>query len=220
MHSPKLSGMMLPVEHINTMQMGEDRSLPPTPRSPSPTCSPPSSPKRQKVELSPAEAAAAVAADDDLESRAAALGICEATRSWDETFLPPTPSSPSPTFSPPSSPKRGQRSTAELLAAQKAANAQLLAARAAAAVRTACSSSNACSSSLSSNDDEDDAETIASAVAMTSVASGMEAMVGVMHGEPMSDVTVAGAPRVESISNSQCSRLYTSSRGRRRERED
>jgi len=127
--------------------------MPPTPRSPSPTCSPPSSPKRQKVELSPAEAAAALAVEDDLECRAAALGICEATRTWDETALPPTPSSPSPTFSPPSSPKRAAQRSAELLAAQ-AARSALLAARAAAAALAARSSSSA------ENEEEDDAAPI------------------------------------------------------------
>jgi len=40
-------------------------------------------------------------------------------RVWRETNLPPTPSSPSPTFSPPSSPK--QRRQAELVAEQAAA---------------------------------------------------------------------------------------------------
>lgn len=58
--------------------------------------------------------------EDDLETRAAALGLNEVTqRVWKETALPPTPSSPSPTFSPPSSPK--QRRAAELTAQHAAA---------------------------------------------------------------------------------------------------
>uniref|UniRef100_A0A7S4HDA5 Uncharacterized protein n=1 Tax=Prymnesium polylepis TaxID=72548 RepID=A0A7S4HDA5_9EUKA len=113
----------------------DDRSLPPTPRSPSPTCSPPSSPKRQRNDESRSarskdaqhatkgEGAGHTsdsAAEDDLETRAAALGLNETTqRVWRETNLPPTPSSPSPTFSPPSSPK--QRRQAELVAEQAAA---------------------------------------------------------------------------------------------------
>ena len=55
---------------LGAMQAPEDRSLPPTPRSPSPTCSPPLSPKRQRSELTPAQEAASLAAEDDLESRA------------------------------------------------------------------------------------------------------------------------------------------------------
>ena len=44
------------------------------------------------------------------ETRAAALGLHEVERRvWRETALPPTPSSPSPTFSPPGSPKTTQR---------------------------------------------------------------------------------------------------------------
>lgn len=44
--------------------------------------------------------------------RAAALGLNEATqRVWKETALPPTPSSPSPTFSPPSSPKQRRQAS-------------------------------------------------------------------------------------------------------------
>lgn len=96
----------------------EDRSLPPTPRSPSPTCSPPGSPKRQKAA---ADAGTASTGDleEDLDVRAAALGLNEVTqRVWRETALPPTPKSPSPTFSPPSSPK--QRRAAELTAARAA----------------------------------------------------------------------------------------------------
>ncbi|KAL1520942.1 hypothetical protein AB1Y20_022501 [Prymnesium parvum] len=108
---------------------------PPTPRSPSPTCSPPSSPKRHRNEearsarskdaqqSTKVEGAGHIsdsAAEDDLEIRAAALGLNETTqRVWRETNLPPTPSSPSPTFSPPSSPK--QRRQAELVAEQAAA---------------------------------------------------------------------------------------------------
>ncbi|KAL1520638.1 hypothetical protein AB1Y20_022211 [Prymnesium parvum] len=121
---------------LGTMQAAaEDRSLPPTPRSPSPTCSPPSSPKRHRNEearsarskdvqqSTKVEGAGHIsdsAAEDDLEIRAAALGLNETTqRVWRETNLPPTPSSPSPTFSPPSSPK--QRRQAELVAEQAAA---------------------------------------------------------------------------------------------------
>ena len=59
----------------------EDRSLPPTPRSPSPTCSPPSSPKRQKGADSkagaPASSGTEPTLEDDLETRAAALGLNE-----------------------------------------------------------------------------------------------------------------------------------------------
>jgi hypothetical protein len=98
-----------------------DRSLPPTPRSPSPTCSPPGSPKRQKSGDAKAVGApgSEPTLEDDLETRAAALGLNEVTqRVWKETALPPTPSSPSPTFSPPSSPK--QRRAAELTAAHAA----------------------------------------------------------------------------------------------------
>ena len=91
--------------HMQAASLLEDRSLPPTPRSPSPTCSPPSSPKRQRNDE---QSAVDSAAEDDLELRAAALGLNEVTqRVWRETALPPTPSSPSPTFSPPSSPKGG-----------------------------------------------------------------------------------------------------------------
>jgi len=110
---------------LGAMQASADeRSLPPTPRSPSPTCSPPGSPKRQKAAAEAAAAAAASKAaasdvEEDLDVRAAALGLHEVTqRVWRETALPPTPSSPSPTFSPPSSPK--QRHAAELTAARAA----------------------------------------------------------------------------------------------------
>ena len=83
-----------------------ERSLPLTPRSPSPTFSPTASPKRQCAEPPPG-ALSSMATEDDLESRAAALGLTEATqRAWRETVIPPTPPSPSPTFSLPSSPKR------------------------------------------------------------------------------------------------------------------
>ncbi len=102
---------------LGVMQLPEERSLPPTPRSPSPRCSPPSSPKRQRTVE---ELAADSAAEDDLETRAAALGLNEVTqRVWRENPLPPTPLSPSPTFSPPSTPK--QRRRAELTAQQAAA---------------------------------------------------------------------------------------------------
>ena len=100
----------------------EDRSLPPTPRSPSPTCSPPSSPKRQARERQRDEEGKGElsAAEDDLETRAAALGLHEIERRvWKETALPPTPSSPSPTFSPPSSPKAAAAAVA--LTAEQAA---------------------------------------------------------------------------------------------------
>jgi len=116
-------------QFLGTMQAAaDDRSLPPTPRSPSPTCSPPSSPKRQRNEEARStrykdaqpstknEAqghASDSGVDDDLEVRAAALGLNETTqRVWRETNLPPTPSSPSPTFSPPSSPKQGRQACA------------------------------------------------------------------------------------------------------------
>lgn len=105
------------------MQDVVERSLPPTPRSPSPTCSPPSSPKRQaqKREDEAKAGGELSAAEEDLETRAAALGLHEIERRvWRETALPPTPSSPSPTFSPPSSPKTNQRQ-AEALAQQAAA---------------------------------------------------------------------------------------------------
>lgn len=124
---------------LGAMQVADDRSLPPTPRSPSPTCSPPLSPKRQrgqelvrsKSEVGSRGDHVDSVAEDDLEMRAAALGLNEATqRAWRETNLPPTPSSPSPTFSPPSSPK--QRRQAELVAEQAAA---VLAASLAAAKR-------------------------------------------------------------------------------------
>ena len=98
----------LELEHFRQLERSPSATLPPTPRSPSPTCSPPSSPKRQKSGLTEAEQKAALAADDDLETRAAALGLDEATqRAWAEAVLPPTPQSPSPTFSPPASPKGG-----------------------------------------------------------------------------------------------------------------
>ena len=97
-----------------------ERSLPLTPRSPSPTFSPTASPKRQCAEPPPG-ALSALATEDDLESRAAALGLTEATqRAWRETVIPPTPPSPSPTFSLPSSPKRRDgesRATADQFAA-------------------------------------------------------------------------------------------------------
>jgi len=102
-------------------------SLPPTPRSPSPTCSPPLSPKRHRTHPEGSEAAAAdSAADDEIEVRAAALGLNETTqRVWRETALPPTPSSPSPTFSPPSTPKPGDKPDfAEHAAAALAASLQ------------------------------------------------------------------------------------------------
>ena len=70
-----------------------ERSLPLTPRSPSPTFSPTASPKRQCAEPPPG-ALAPLATEDDLESRAAALGLTEATqRAWRETVIPPTPPS-------------------------------------------------------------------------------------------------------------------------------
>ena len=108
------------------MQEVVERSLPPTPRSPSPTCSPPSSPKRQaqKREDEAGKASGELsAAEEDLETRAAALGLHEIERRvWRETALPPTPSSPSPTFSPPSSPKTNQRQAElALLTAEQAA---------------------------------------------------------------------------------------------------
>ena len=109
------------------MQEAVERSLPPTPRSPSPTCSPPSSPKRQAQKREDEQKAAASgelsAAEEDLETRAAALGLHEIERRvWRETALPPTPSSPSPTFSPPSSPKTNQRQAElALLTAEQAA---------------------------------------------------------------------------------------------------
>lgn len=97
-----------------------ERSLPLTPRSPSPTFSPTASPKRQCAEPPPG-ALSSMATEDDLESRAAALGLTEATqRAWRETVIPPTPPSPSPTFSLPSSPKRRDgesRATADQFAA-------------------------------------------------------------------------------------------------------
>jgi len=111
-----------PVEEALRSRDGE-RSLPLTPRSPSPTTSPTASPKRQCPEPSPA-ALTALVAEDDLESRAAALGLTEATqRAWRETVIPPTPPSPSPTTSLPSSPKqqRESRERAGLLAAQTTA---------------------------------------------------------------------------------------------------
>ena len=68
------SGSFSFLDGLGAMQAAaEDRSLPPTPRSPSPTCSPPGSPKRQKAaaEREAANRAAAVggadsAAEDDL----------------------------------------------------------------------------------------------------------------------------------------------------------
>jgi hypothetical protein len=117
---PALAGPSFLFEGIGAMQAAaEDRSLPPTPRSPSPTCSPPGSPKRQRPDAASRSVGADSAAEDDLETRAAALGLNEVTqRVWKETALPPTPSSPSPTFSPPSSPK--QRQAGELTAAAAA----------------------------------------------------------------------------------------------------
>lgn len=111
-----------PVEEALRSRDGE-RSLPLTPRSPSPTTSPTASPKRQCPEPSPAALTAATC-EDDLESRAAALGLTEATqRAWRETAVPPTPPSPSPTTSVSSSPKhqRESRERASLLAAQTTA---------------------------------------------------------------------------------------------------
>ena len=100
----------------------EERSLPPTPRSPSPTMSPPLSPKRQKTEPEEEKPPQLQAAEEDLETRAAALGLNERTqRDWKETALPPTPSSPSPTFSPPGSPRSRSKEQPELTVAQAAA---------------------------------------------------------------------------------------------------
>jgi hypothetical protein len=87
---------------LGAMQAGAraEGSLPPTPRSPSPTCSPPLSPKRHRShpESSETVITADSAAEDEIEVRAAALGLNETTqRVWRETALPPTPSSPSPT---------------------------------------------------------------------------------------------------------------------------
>ena len=64
-----------------------------------------------------------IGVEEDLETRAAALGLHEVERRvWRETALPPTPSSPSPTFSPPSSPKSQQRARElALLTAEQAA---------------------------------------------------------------------------------------------------
>ena len=121
----------------------EDRSLPPTPRSPSPTCSPPYSPKRQARERQRDEEGKGEhsAAEDDLETRAAALGLHEIERRvWKETALPPTPSSPSPTFSPPSSPKAA------------AAAAALTAEQAAAKVRPPALPVLSCRATLSARD--------------------------------------------------------------------
>lgn len=108
------------------MQEAAERSLPATPRSPSPTCSPPSSPKRAKNSSAQDEGVLGgelSAAEEDLETRAAALGLHEVERRvWRETALPPTPSSPSPTFSPPGSPKTTQRQAElALLTADQAA---------------------------------------------------------------------------------------------------
>ena len=108
------------------MQEAVERSLPATPRSPSPTCSPPSSPKRAKSSATQDEGVLGgelSAAEEDLETRAAALGLHEVERRvWRETALPPTPSSPSPTFSPPGSPKTTQRQAElALLTAEQAA---------------------------------------------------------------------------------------------------
>ena len=106
------------------MQEAVERSLPPTPRSPSPTCSPPSSPKREKQKVQDeAKSGEMSAAEEDLETRAAALGLHEIERRvWRETALPPTPSAPSPTVSPPSSPKTNQRQAElALLTANEAA---------------------------------------------------------------------------------------------------
>ena len=100
----------------------EERSLPPTPRSPSPTMSPPLSPKRQKTEPEEEKPPQLQAAEEDLETGAAALGLIERTqRDWKETALPPTPSSPSPTFSPPGSPRSRSKEQPELTVAQAAA---------------------------------------------------------------------------------------------------
>ena len=107
------------------MQEAVERSLPPTPRSPSPTCSPPSSPKRQaqKTAQDEGKPGEMSAAEEDLETRAAALGLHEIERRvWKENALPPTPSAPSPTVSPPSSPKTQQRQAElALLTANEAA---------------------------------------------------------------------------------------------------
>jgi len=76
---------------------------------------------RKKVDES---GAADSATEDDLETRAAALGLHEVERRvWKETALPPTPSAPSPTVSPPSSPKARAlaEQQAELTARQAAA---------------------------------------------------------------------------------------------------
>jgi hypothetical protein len=83
-------------------------ALPLTPRSPSPrlsnAASPACSPKRQRNEeaawAQTTSLASSIRSSDDLESRAAALGLNEVTQQvWRETELPPTPTSPSPTFS-------------------------------------------------------------------------------------------------------------------------
>jgi len=102
---PDLVGHNLLVGHLGVMQHIARDSLPPTPRSPSPTCSPPLSPKRHRSHpesLSESSAALDSAAEDEIELRAAALGLNETTqRVWRETALPPTPSSPSPTYAAP-----------------------------------------------------------------------------------------------------------------------
>ena len=89
---------------LNAIQVAaEERSLPPTPRSPSPTCSPPGSPKRQRADAAARAGTAGVdsAAEDDLETRAAALGLNEVTqRVWKETALPPTPTAAGPSWPP------------------------------------------------------------------------------------------------------------------------
>jgi len=181
----------------SAMQEAVERSLPPTPRSPSPTCSPPSSPKRQaqKREDEPGKATGELsAAEEDLETRAAALGLHEVERRvWRETALPPTPSSPSPTFSPPSSPKT--------TANQAALIAEQAAVKLAASLRSIRSGegSRSCDSRCDSDSDAmAEAEVASMAIAAWEAAGGGPAgphdMSMLMSGVAASGVSGAPAP--------------------------
>lgn len=187
--SPSASGTLSPFVDEDE----EEHNLPNTPRSPSPTLSPPSSPKRQRAEQARADlqAAADSAAEDDLEMRAAALGLNESTqRVWRETALPPTPSSPSPTFSPPSSPK--QRRQAELRA--EAAAAKLAASLSASVVAF----SDALSQGGRSCDSDSDASMAGMALdpdTVTAAIAAWEAGQGQERGEGSASGSTSGGSR-------------------------
>ena len=156
------------------MQDAVERSLPPTPRSPSPTCSPPSSPKRKAQNREDeAKSGELSAAEEDLETRAAALGLHEVERRvWKETALPPTPSSPSPTFSPPSSPKTKQRQAELALLTAEQAAVKLAASLDAMRSSTMGEGSRSCDSRCDSDSDAMAEAEVASALAAWEAANG------------------------------------------------